>query len=443
MKMVAKVGEAMQRLFGAMADEVAKSTKVIKRQREFTPMSLAMTFVLGYLWKPQATIEELASMASDCGVNVSPQAVDQRRTETLVEFLKQLLQASMKISIASTQPLSPILDRFTNVTLLDSSIFILPDSLKEELPGCGGSHGQGQAAMKLQTELDLRHGALSYMAIEEGKSSDGATCRQKASRGAGSLRISDLGYFNISIFAAMAAIGEYFLSRLQFGTGVLLANGTPIKVREWVERQADSFIDCSILLGVKDRLPCRMIAWRVPAEIANRRRQKLRAELKSRKGKEPSQERLAWCDWSILVTNVPPDQLSPKESVVLYRARWQIELLFKRWKARGLAAALIGSTDTRKMVGIWARLLACVVQHWLLVTVAWGNILVSLDKAGNYIRHSANRIAVSLIQDLLDLTKTLTDINRSVNKTCRRNKRRKPGTFELLNNPELLNFQLS
>src|ERR1019366_8368972 len=142
------------------------------------------------------------------------------------------------------------------------------------------------------------------------------------------------------------------------GTGVLLRDGTPVKLLAWLATQTGPFIDCSILLGLKDRLPCRLIAWRVPAEVANRRRQKLRADMKTRKGKEPSRERLAWCDWSILVMSVPPHLLTPKEAVVLYRARWQIELFFKRWKSQGLAAALIGSTDIRKMVGGWFRLMA-------------------------------------------------------------------------------------
>ena len=33
------------------------------------------------------------------------------------------------------------------------------------------------------------------------------------------------------------------------------------------------------------------------------------------------------------MTNCPPELLNWKEVVVLYRARWQIELLFKLWKS--------------------------------------------------------------------------------------------------------------
>ena len=43
-------------------------------------------------------------------------------------------------------------------------------------------------------------------------------------------------------------------------------------------------------------------------------------------------------EWTIFVTNCPPEMLTWKEVVVLYRARWQIELLFKLWKSHNRLA---------------------------------------------------------------------------------------------------------
>jgi len=442
MQMLAKVGVALQQLVGPVAERLAKATRIIQRQREFTPRSLLATFVLGHLWKPRASVAELAKVAVRLGAAVTPQAVDQRRTPQLVNFLEQVFRESLKIVVASSKSLAPLLDRFDTVEIIDSTTITLPDSQKEKFEGCGGSYSAGQSALKLQTELDLRSGALSHVEIERGKSPDGATCRQHVRRGKNSLRISDLGYFNVPAFAEMDENEEYFLSRLQFGTGVLLPDGTPVKLLSWLSEQQGPFIDRRILLGLKDHLPCRLIAWRVPSEQANRRRQKLRAEMKSKNGKEPSAERLAWCDWSILVTNVPVELLTPTEATVLYRARWQIELLFKRWKSQGLVAALSGSTDTRTMVGVWSRLIACVVQHWLLVAMAWGDAHISLHKAAQTIRDFALSIIASL-KTATEFLQVLTDITKVIIKTCTRNKRKRPGTFELLNDPGLLDFQLT
>ena len=71
------------------------------------------------------------------------------------------------------------------------------------------------------------------------------------------------------------------------------------------------------------------------------------------------------------VTNVPEEKLSFREAIVLYRARWQIELLFKRWKSIGLIATLTGKNDAAIMVRLWARLCASVIQHWLTVYCSW------------------------------------------------------------------------
>src|SRR5439155_387036 len=79
-------------------------------------------------------------------------------------------------------------------------------------------------------------------------------------------------------------------------------------------------------------LGCRLTARRCPPEVAARRRQKLRAYTRSKKGREPSARQLVLCDWLVLATNVPADRLTAVELWVVYRCRWQVELLFKRGK---------------------------------------------------------------------------------------------------------------
>jgi hypothetical protein len=328
------------------------------------------------------------------------------------------------------------------VVLLDSSTFRLPDEMQKQFRGCGGSYGSGAAAMKLQTEFDVRSGALFHVQIEAGRSPDGATSRQQARRGEGSLRISDLGYFNVAVFAAMAAAKEYFLSRLKFGTAVLTPDSQSVKLLSWLAKQPGPFVDQPILLGKEQRLPCRLIAWRLSAAQANERRRKLRLETMRKRGQEPIAERLAWCDWTILVTNVPLNMLTPPEAVVLYRARWQIELLFKRWKSQDLAAALSGSTPVRQMVRIWSRLIGAVIQHWLLLASAWGDPTKSWSKVCEAIRPFVGRIAAGLPR-WPELKRAITDLCQAVVKTCRRNQRTKPGTFELLNDVHRLNFRLT
>lgn len=411
------------------------------RQRKFTAVSLARTFVLGFLQNPDASDEALAQMAVQCGADVTPQAVEQRHTPKLVQFLEGLFRRASQMVFGSQRALAPLLERFRSVTVLDSSTISLPDSQQERFPGCGGSHGGGVAALKLQTELDLRSGAVQ-VTVEAGRCADGTTPRRLVRRGAGALRLTDLGYFSLAVFATLVGWGEHFLSRLQFGTSVQGAGGSTRDVVRWLSQHAGPFVDRAVVLGQEQALACRLIAWRVPPEQAGRRRQKLRQDLRRKKGREPSAERLAWCDWTILITSVPQALLTAAEAVVLYRARWQVELLFKRWKSQDRVAVLSGSTEVRQMVRVWARLLAALVQHWLVLAGAWGDVRKSLSKVCEAVRGLVGRLAADL-QRGRGLRRTLADLGHIVAKTCRRDKRLKPGTFELLNDVNLLDFRLT
>jgi hypothetical protein len=283
---------------------------------------------------------------------------------------------------------------------------------------------------------------VTHVEIEAGRVVDGATSRQDVRRGPGSLRIADLGYFSLTVFAAMTRAGEYFLSRLQFPTSVLSPTGTRLDLLNWLAEQSRPFTDQQVRLGKKQQFSCRLIAWRLPAEQANRRRQKLCYENVKKYGKMPQAHRLAWCDWTILVTNVPIAKMTPEEAVVLYRARWQVEMLFKRWKSQDRVALLKGSTTIRQMARLWARLLAALVQHWLMIGSVWGDPTKSLSKVCAAVSTFAGRLVTSLDRRS-ELNRVLVDLRMVVAKTCRRNKRSKPGTFELLNNVKLLDFRLT
>ena len=442
MSILARASAALQALLGGFAEQAARDSGVIVRRRKFTALSLARTFVLGHLYKPAASDEELARMAVQCGADVTPQAVERRHTAKLADFLEALFRRGVRLVVRADKALAPVLERFTAVVLSDSSTVELPAALGGRFPGCGGGRGGGAAAVKLQAELDLRTGALEYVGAEPGRATDGATARQWAGRPAGTLRIADLGYFNVAVFAALVRSGSHFLSRLLYGTAVGWGGGAAVDLAAWLGRRAGPLVDEPVRLGARERLPGRLLAWRVPPAVAERRRRKMRADVRRKRGGEPCAGRLALCDWTVLVTSAPPGLLSPAEAAVLYRARWQVELLFKRWKSQDRVAALTGSTPERQLVRLWARLLAALVRHWLLLAAAWGDAARSLAKACEAIRPFVGRLAAALDRAAA-LEAVLAELGRVVAKTCRRDKRSRPGTFELLNDPSRLEFGLN
>jgi hypothetical protein len=444
MEIIGTVANAIQRLFGEVAQTAANKCKVIRRQRKFSATSLLQTFTMGFLTKADASDEDLAQVAGQLGVGVTTQAIEQRHTPQMATFLQEVFQHSARVAVGSMKLLAPILKRFTKVEIKDGSTITLPASMQEQFAGCGGSHDSGKAAMKLQTGLELRSGAVT-IELEQGRSPDAATPRQHERLGPGSLTIKDLGYFDLDVMQEQDDHGEYFLSRLQFGTKVYVDGqdlGGNMDVLRWLAKQPGPFVEREVLLGKIKKLKVRLIAWRAPQEVADRRRRRLRQDLLKKKGREPSDERLAWCDWTIVVTNIPVELLTPEEAVVMYGARWQVELLFKRWKSLNLVAVLSGSTDTRQMIRVWSRLIASLVQHWLILATVWGDPTKSLTKASQAIRKLTS-LLISALKSFAAFQAAIETISATLEKTCKRNRRKDAGTFELLNDIGLLNLSLT
>lgn len=442
MGIIARMSAVFQSVFSDCAGEANRKSQAVQRVRKFTPGLLAQTFLLGFLQRPTANSEQLAATAAACGVDVSPQAIEQRYSSRLCEFFRELLFLMVKKSLHSDESLASILDRFTEVKLLDSSSIQLPDSQHLEFPSCGGRGQGGEAVMKLQLEFDLRHGQLTYLEAVPGKEPDQGCDRQEADPVPGSLRIADLGYFSVPALKKIASGNAYFLSRFQRSVGAYV-NGVKQELFRWLKDQEQAVVDCRIEVG-GTRFPCRLIAWLVPAEVANRRRAKLREHTIDKTGKEPTQAALEACDWVVLITNLSEDQLTMKEAVVLYRARWQIELLFKRWKSIGRVNLLDGRNDVITMTRFWARLCAAVIQHWLTVVGGWSKtLLVSFTKLCQLIQEIARDLALAM-NDEHSLQAALKRLVGQVARRAKRTRRKKkPGTFEMLRNPEMLDFVLT
>lgn len=445
MATIAQISSALKNMFGDCADKANQEHRVIKRKRKFTPCSLAQTFVLALLQKPNASSSEIAAMAAVCDAEVTQQAVEKRFTQQAAGFFQSLFRHSVQQVVQSDQKLAPLLERFTNVVIMDGSSIILPDSQADSFQGRGGSFGFGKSALKLQTDLSLKTGQLHAVDIEHGRDSDMACDRQTVERPAGTLRLSDLGYFSIAVFSAIATAGSYFLSRIQWSTIISVAGFRAGNVIEFLNSQKSNLVDCWVEIGTADRLTCRLIAWRVPPDIAANRRRKLYLAA-TKRGREVTAASLTACDWMFLVTNLPLEKLSVSEAIVLYRARWQIELLFKRWKSVGLVAELHGKNDAEKMVRLWAKLCAALIQHWLTVLSGWragGTIsFMRIAKMANKIAETI-AFAFSDTEIEQDLEKALQRFYKMTSKSARRDKRKKTGTLELLLNPTKLNYSLS
>jgi hypothetical protein len=81
-----------------------------------------------------------------------------------------------------------------------------------------------------------------------------------------------------------------------------------------------------------ERTQVRLLCYRLPEEQAKKARDRKAAKLRKKHGRKYNQELVWWASWVLLVTTTDEAMWSGQDLVYLYRARWQIELLFKRIK---------------------------------------------------------------------------------------------------------------
>ncbi len=112
-----------------------------------------------------------------------------------------------------------------------------------------------------------------------------------------------------------------------------------------------------------------------------------------------------------------------------------MELLFKLWKSHGRIDESRSAKPWRMLCEVYAKLLAMVVQHWLLVAGCWAYPDRSLVKAAQTVRKHALAMA-SAFGSLRRLLLALRVVIRCVASGCRLNKRKaRPNTYQLLLDP--------
>lgn len=433
---IPQLATALQPLFGTIAQQLARETGFVKRQRRLGGDSFASGLVFGWLGRPDGTLDHLARSGAAAGCAVSPQAWQRRWKPVAAEFLLRLLEEAVRLMVAGQQTSLSLLNRFAAVVVIDSSTISLPTMLAARWRGCGGGHSDqdGQSAIKVSVAYDLVSGALLGLRLAAGRTHD-AAAEPGYEVPPGSLILRDRGYFSLVGLQQIEAAGNYYLSRVKAGTMVhwqgrcyTLPQLAKAQRLQYGDPPADLFVE----LGAEGRLPTRMLLWRAAPSECRRRRAALRKQA-GKKGQPVSAEALVLAGYHILVTNAPLELLTAEQAHEVYRARWQIELLFKLWKSVGQLDESRSRKPWRVLCEFYAKLLGVLCAHWfLLVAGLWDQPARSLTKAFAVVQ----TFAVALLLDLRRpkrLAETLKDLARTLATGCSVNHRSQaPNTYQRL-----------
>jgi hypothetical protein len=125
-----------------------------------------------------------------------------------------------------------------------------------------------------------------------------------------------------------------------------------------------------IQVGAARRVTARLIAYPVPEEVAIKRRtsHERKAHKHSRK---PSKKILDLCSWTLVITNISAEDLNHQDALVILRAKWQIDLLFKLRKQYGEIDLSRSKKPWHLLCDFYAKITGVTIVHWMMIVGCW------------------------------------------------------------------------
>jgi hypothetical protein len=349
----------------------AKETGFCRRKSKLNPfMFFDLMMYDSSSAKPKSLNQLAIEALSVHDIDISKQGMDKKFSEQTLTFLKHLIEKQLSVELGQ-QIEAGWLSLFNRVIIKDATRFELPESYKDYLPGSGGAASKAGAC--LQFEYDLKSGNIIDLNLTAANRPDVSDAVQVLDKIAcNDLVIRDLGYFAFNSFLNISDKGAFFISRHR-------ANAIVYEMKDGKLQQLDfkilydrmkkyqlSRIEKDVFIGNTSKIPVRMIIDLLPDAVYEQRIRKTNRSHKS-KGYNSSEKFKLMSRFNLVITNVPQTVLPVDIVPILYRIRWQIELIFKIWKS------VIGIHHNRIMK--YTRWL-CILHFKLLLMIVNWNIVM-------------------------------------------------------------------
>lgn len=347
---------------------MARECKFVQRepQKIFPLEFLCALFLTVFTGKNtyQNNAEKIGLLIND---TVSKQAVHQRTNENVVEWLKLILLSSLKKTSRDTKSVNVqtnVFDKFNRVLITDSTYISLPPFLAKFFGGCINQSKKETATCKIQATIDILKECYCNFEITRYNKND-----QEASHDilniaqSNDLIIRDLGYFSLAVFKKIIMEKIFFLSRLRANVSIyLIKQKEKFNLLDYLKKNIDlEYIDIDVILGQKHKVPVRLVAQRLPEEVAAERRRKEKNHHDRRLN--PSEEKLELLGWNIYITNVLETTWDAKTVCAVYHIRWRIEIIFKSWKSFFKISEVPKANKERVEMHIYMHLLVITLYH--------------------------------------------------------------------------------
>ena len=419
---IATMSETVKQFFTESAEQIAKETSFVQRTSKMTGSLWLQMWVLGLLENPQSTLGQLAEWCDDqWGLHITSQGIHDRLSDAAVACMKALFACAIAL-FRQTVPIPiTLLTQFHAVNVFDSTGISLPVCLAKLFPGSGGD--ASPAALKLQLVVDFLTGTFSAIDVTDGIHPDQTYANFLAPIAPNTLNLFDLGYFTLKRLKGIMDKDAYFVCRFLHGTGLYDENGKKIDLLRLLRDEERQSFELWLRVGATTCLSCRLCCFRVPEEVANRRRQNA-WKAAAKKGRQPSQESLALMGWTLLLTNTTESMISLKLVALLYALRWQIELIFKQWKSQAKLHQISGVKHERVLVELYAKLIGLVLFQFLVMPLRSKDIDLSPMKAFQRVARKSRALSTAL-RSVSRLQSWMKHLHAKLLKWATREKRKK------------------
>lgn len=317
-------------------DQIAADTKLVQRKSsKFTPESF-LYMLMSAVARGVGSLNSLAAILYDkqrqeedgpTRTAMSRQSLWERFGPASTAFLLCVLQNLL------TQRYQPVAEGMKGsgirrILVEDSTSIKMPKG-NAEIFAAHGNHKGETAGVKIDFAYDLIQGRVVYHELWPATESDRTIGKELIPHvKAGDLVLRDMGYFTLNEFDEIEKSDARWLTRLPLTVDVELQNG--ISLEKFLNKTTSNQVDITVLVG-KVQKKCRLVAVRVHKSVLSKRRFKRRKKAKEC-GKEISPRGFVRDEWHILLTNLTFEEASVSQLMLVYSARWAIEIQFRGWK---------------------------------------------------------------------------------------------------------------
>ena len=209
-----------------------------------------------------------------------------------------------------------------------SGRILLGEASRLKLPA-----GRGDE-VRLHCAYDLPAGRLAQVEVTDRQLAEGL---QHFALRQGDVAVTDAGYHlgtSVHETQAQGASGVQRFSSYQ--VRLEREEGQKIDLKRLVKHQRYGTLSEYRVWGWdashSERFAIRLVIWLLPRQQAMQARARKRAHIRAKKGPQASLAPPWWAGVMLLGTTLAAETWSAQDVVKLYRARWQIELFFKRLK---------------------------------------------------------------------------------------------------------------